>query len=121
MADSRRICTIVETRRPRSAICHQPSAMSTSASFTLIALAAPGALLALLLDLRHRLAAPRPALAFAHAFEDLDQAKIDLPYVHVDADDLHLDLVAEPVLLVRVLAHQQMPALDEAVIIVGHR
>src|SRR6185295_10237061 len=85
------------------------------------ALAASGALLALLVELRLRFGAPRTALAFADALEDLDQAEIDLPQLHVDADHLHLHLVAEAIHLVRVLAAQQVRALDEAVVVVRHR
>src|SRR5215216_6403460 len=75
---------------------------SPPAALALLALATAGALLPLLVDLRHRLAAARSALAFAHALENLRQPQIDLPHFHVDPDDLHLHFVAEPVLLVGV-------------------
>ena len=62
-----------------------------------------------------------PRSPFADALEDLDQAEVDLPHLHVDADDLHLHLVAEAIDLLRVLAAQQVRALDEPVVVVGHR
>src|SRR5439155_19019884 len=74
-----------------------------------------------LLELRRRLAAARPAFAFTHPFEDLDQSQIDLAHLHVDPDHLHLDLVAEAIHLVRVLAAKQVRAFDEPVVVVGHR
>src|SRR5581483_1463606 len=86
-----------------------------------ISLALAGSLLSAFLALRRRLAASRPAFAFTHAFEDLDEAEVHLPHFHVDADDLDLHLVAEPIDLVRVLAAQHMRALDEPVIVIGHR
>src|SRR5688572_33375264 len=46
-------------------------------------------------------AAPRPALPFADALENLDQPEIDLADFHVDPDHLHLHLVPEPVDLLR--------------------
>src|SRR3954449_12052845 len=70
--------------------------------------AAAGPLLPLLFELRLRLRPSRTALPFAHAFEDLDQAEIDLAQVHVDADHLDLHLVTQAIHLVRVLAAQQV-------------
>src|SRR5438094_151947 len=71
--------------------------------------------------LHGRPTAARAALALADALENLDEAEIDLPQLHVDADDLNLHLVSEPVHLLRVLAPQHMRAVDEPVIIVRHR
>src|SRR5579862_2262415 len=71
--------------------------------------------------LRHRLAPPGSALPFAHALEDLDEAEINPPQVHVDADDLHFHLVAEPIDRVVVLAAQQVRAFDEPIVVVRHR
>ena len=73
------------------------------------------------LVLRPRLAAARPALPVAHALEDLDEPEVDLPHVHVHADDLHAHLVAQAVGLLRVLAAQHVRALEEPVVVVGHR
>src|SRR5690349_10872101 len=42
------------------------------------------------------------ALAAPDLFEDVFEAEIDLPAFHVDADDLHAHLIAEPVGLLRV-------------------
>src|SRR4030095_16562773 len=84
-------------------------------------LPAAGTLTAAPLPLRGGLTPPRPALAFTHAFENLDEPEVDLPYLHVHANDLHLHLVAEPVDLLRILPAQQVRAFDEPVIVVGHR
>ncbi len=82
----------------------------------------PGRCFRLLVQLRRpRWLRRGPRSPFAHALEDLDQAEIDLAHLHVDADHLHLHLVAEPVDLLRVLAAQQVRALDEPVVVVGHR
>src|SRR5215471_20929959 len=70
---------------------------------------------------RGRLAATRSPLAFADALEDLDQPEFHLAHLHVDADHLHLHLVAEAVGLVRVLAMQHVRVFDEPVVIVRHR
>src|SRR5438067_11792804 len=99
-----------------SAISHQPSAMTA-----LFSLAAAGPLFPRPFELRLRAAAPRAALALAHPLEDLDEAEIHLAQLHVHADDLHLHLVAEAVDLVRVLAAQQVRALDGPVVVVRHR
>jgi hypothetical protein len=74
-----------------------------------------------LLVLRRRAAAARTAIAFANAVENFHEAEIDLALLHVDADHLHLHLVAEPVHLARVLASQHVGALDEPIVVVGHR
>src|SRR5215211_2613012 len=84
-------------------------------------LAAAWALLSSLLGLRRGLAAPRAALAFAHALEDLGQTEIHLAHLHVHADDLDPDLVAQPIALVRVLTDQRVRAFQEPVVVVGHR
>src|SRR5258706_3030643 len=101
------------------AISHAPSAMSAPV-FPSLSFPPAGALLAALLRLRRGLAAARAALAFADAFEDLGEPEIDLALLHIDADHLNLDLVAEPIALVRVLADQGVGALEEPVIVVGH-
>src|SRR4051794_13260453 len=101
---------------------HQPwTEFLSPPAFASLPLAPAGALLAALLDFRRRLAPPRSALAFADALENLREPKIDLALLHVDADDLDLHLVPETVALVRVLADQRVRALEEAVIVVGHR
>src|SRR5262245_31658774 len=88
------------------------SSLLSPAGFALLALSPAEALLAPgLVVLRHRPASPRTALAFPHAIEDLHQPEIDLPLLHVDPDDLHADLVAEPIRLVRVLPVQQVGAV----------
>ena len=56
-----------------------------------------------------------------HRVQDVDQAEIDLPALHVDLDDLHRHLVAEPVVLAGVLAAQDVRPLDEPVVVIGHR
>src|SRR5438067_8707423 len=96
-------------RLPMPALAHVPRAFSRSL------------LASLLLELRRRAAAPRASLPFAHAFQNLDEPEVDLTLLHVHADDLHLHLVPEAIDLVRVLAAQQMRALDETVVIVRHR
>src|SRR5581483_6786013 len=63
----------------------------------------------------------RSARAFAHALENLDQAEIDLPHFHVDANHLHPHLVAEAVDLVRILAAEHVRSLDESIVVVRHR
>ena len=77
--------------------------------------ACPGALLALArlqvaLRLRLRLAPARAAVVLrrAHALEDLGQAEIDLPPLHVDLDHLHAHAVAEAVDAAGVLAAQHV-------------
>src|SRR5256885_6580178 len=92
-----------------------------SAGFPLPPLASARTLLPSLLERRRRLAATRPTLPFANALQNLDKAQIYLTHFHVDADDLHFHLVAEPVDLLRVLAPQQVRGFDEPVIVVGHR
>src|ERR1039458_9227194 len=62
-----------------------------------------------------------PALPFADPIENLDQPEIDLPHLHVDAEHLDVHFVAQAVDLPRVLAAQHVSAVDEAVIVVGHR
>src|SRR5262245_33891582 len=76
---------------------------------------------AALVTLRRGAAAARTALSVAHALEDLDQAEVDLPLLEVHSHDLHAHFVAQPIDLARVLAAQQMAALDEPVVVVGHR
>src|ERR1043166_1293119 len=71
--------------------------------------------------LRARLAPPRSLFAGPHALEDLDEPQIDLPDFHVHAHDLHLDLVAEAIDLVRVLAARDVRPIDEPIVVVGHR
>src|SRR5438105_2868831 len=44
-----------------------------------------------------RLAAAWTAVPAADAIEDVDETKVDLPRFHVDPNDLHVHLVAEPV------------------------
>ena len=44
-----------------------------------------------------------------------------MPALHVNLDDLHLHAIAEPVDLPLVLAAQHVHAVDEAVVVVGHR
>src|SRR5262245_65737301 len=96
--------------------------MHHSASLAILPLSSPGSLFAAaLFVLRDRAAAPWTTFAVAHAIEDFREAKVDLPLLHVDADDLHLDLVAEAVDLLRVFAPQQVRALDEAIVVVRHR
>ena len=68
-----------------------------------------------------RAAGPRLRSDCAHPLEDLDKPEVDLPPLHVDLDDLHADLVAEPVDAAGVLAAQDVRALDEPVVVVGHR
>ena len=70
-----------------------------------------------------RCAAPaaRDSLRLPHALQDLGQPEVDLPPFHVDADHLHRDLVAQPVDPSGVLAAQHVRALDEPVVVVGHR
>src|SRR5690349_11735457 len=98
------------------------SPAAAAAAFPLLALAPAGTLRpAQPFVLGPRAAAPRPALAVAHALEDLGQAEIDLALLHVHANDLDLHLVAEPIDLVGVLAAQQVRVLDELVVVVGHR
>src|SRR5438067_11979851 len=108
--------------RPLS-LCHQPSAIShqPSAMTALFSLAAAGPLFPRPFELRLRAAAARAALALAHPLEDLAEAEIHLAQLHVHADDRHLHLVAQAVALVRVLAAQQVRALDEPVVVVRHR
>src|SRR5437762_2388533 len=100
------------------AISPQPWSPFLSLTLTFVA---AGALLPLLVELRMRLAPARTAFAVAHALEDLDEPQIDLAQLHVDANHLHLHLVAKAVDLVRVLAPQEVRALDEPVVVVGHR
>src|SRR3954471_22300253 len=100
--------TTIERKLPSSALADLPLSPART-------------LLAPLLGLGRALAAPRAALALADELEDLRQPEIHLAHLHVDADDLHLHLVAEPVLLVRVLADERVRALEEPVIVVGHR
>src|SRR5471032_2203260 len=97
--------------------------MAEYLSPALAALALPpaGALLPARLGLRRAAAAPRAALAFADALEDLREPEIDLALVHVDANDLHLHLVAEAIDLLGVLAHERVRAVDELVVVVRHR
>src|SRR5262245_39718269 len=96
--------------------------ISPPAAFPLLPFATPRPLLAArLFVLRGRAAAARAALALADPFEDLDQPEVDLPLLHVDADHLDLDLVAQAVDAVRVLAAQEVRVLDELVVVVGHR
>ena len=46
--------------------------------------------------------------SFPDPLENLHETKVDLPHVHIDADDLHHHLVAKPVRLLCVLAAQQV-------------
>ena len=46
--------------------------------------------------------------------------EIDLPDVHVDADHLNRNPVAQAIRLVRVFAAHHVCGFDEAIIIVGH-
>src|SRR5207248_11556761 len=61
-----------------------PSSVVPPRAFTL-----PRALLSSLRVLRRRAAPARAAIAFSHPIQDLDEAEVDLPYFHIDADDLH--------------------------------
>ena len=65
----------------------------------------------------------RTAVPFGlpHRVQDVQQAQIDLPALHVDLDDLHGHLVAEPVFLAGILAAQDVCPLDEPVVVIGHR
>src|SRR5712691_9516673 len=91
-----------------------------SSAFAHLSLVATWTLFARLLALQRRFAAPRPSLALADALENLHQAEIHLAHLHVDADHLHLDLVAETIDPVRVLASEQMRAFHEPVVVVRH-
>src|SRR5215470_676468 len=51
---------------------------------------------------RARFAAPRAPFSLAHALEDLHEAQVDPAGLHVDADDLNVYLVAQPVHLLGV-------------------
>ena len=64
---------------------------------------------------------PRLRSDDAHGVQDLAQPEVDLPPLEVHANHLHVDLVAEPVDAAVLLAAQQVRALDEAVVVVGHR
>src|SRR5262245_31228267 len=84
-------------------------------------LAPSGTLTAPAFPLRLRCTPLRTALPSAHAVENLDETEIDLADFHVDPNDLHLHAVAESIDFLGVLAAQQVRALDEPVIVVGHR
>src|SRR5688500_13636127 len=73
--------------------------------------------------LRADCAARRAARSFVapHFLEHVLQAEIDLPALHVDADDLPADLVAQAIRLLGALAKQRVLLLAEPVVIVGHR
>src|SRR5687767_5582781 len=73
--------------------------------------------------LRADCAARRTTRSFVapHFLEHVLQPEIDLPALHVDADDLHADLVTEAIGLLRALAKQRVLLLAEPVVIVGHR
>src|SRR5262245_27817348 len=85
------------------------------------AFAPPRTLPAPSLSLRLRRTPLRTALPPAHALENLDEAEIDLADFHVDPNDLHLHAVAESIHFLGVLTAQQVRALDEPVVVVGHR
>src|SRR2546428_5384 len=70
--------------------------LTTTSALADFALPAARPWLPPLLVLRHRSAPPRAVFARAHALENLYQPQVDLPQVHVHADDLHLHLVAAP-------------------------
>src|SRR5829696_4624703 len=69
------------------------------------------------------LAAARAAIRLGdpHAVQDADQSEIDLPALHIHLDHLHAHLVAKPVDLAGVFAAHDVRALDEPVVVVGHR
>src|SRR5690606_3572209 len=54
---------------------------------------------------RRRLAVTRLALQFAES-EPVDEPKVDPPCLEIDARDLHIELVGEPIALARALAAQ---------------
>src|SRR5262245_31007364 len=91
------------------------SGPSPATSFAHRALATAGPLTAPPFALRLRRTAARTPLPLPNPIEDLDEAEIDLPHFHVDANDLHLHFVAEPIDLLRVLTAQQVRCFHEPV------
>src|SRR5689334_24988240 len=75
------------------------------------------------LGFRLCLAAARTAspLGDTNLVEYLGKTQVDLTALHVHFDHLHAHPIAETIDLPGVLAAQNVRALDEAVIVVGHR
>src|SRR6202011_1540217 len=86
---------LIVARSPPSALAGRPFVLA-------------GAPFALPVVRRRRLAPPGPPLAAPHPVEDLHEREIDLPHVHVHADYLNLDLVAQTIDLLRVLPAQDV-------------
>src|SRR5262245_28233219 len=57
----------------------------------------------------------------AHYLQDLAQPQVDLPALHVHTNHLHFDAIAKAVDASVLLAAQDVRALDEPVVVVGHR
>src|SRR4029453_6012863 len=62
----------------------------------------------------------RSKLSFTHSLQNLHQREIDLAHLHVDADDLHLDLVPKPVDSSGILAAEHVSPFDEPIVVVRH-
>ena len=64
---------------------------------------------------------PRGRPCLPHRLENLGDPEVDLAPLEIDLDDLHADAIAEPEHAAVVLAAQDVRALDEPVVVVGHR
>src|SRR5262245_39449548 len=115
------MCPAVPTTTDRKA-CSTASGITSPPSLSLLTLAPAGTLFAArLFVLRSGLAPPRSALAVTHTVENLHQAEVDLALLHVDANDLHLDLVAQSIDLLCILPAQQMGGFDVPIVVIRHR
>ncbi len=76
---------------------------------------------ALVAGLRFALARAAVLFGFANRRQDVGDAQVELPPLHVDANDLHLHTIAQAEDAPGVLAAQDVLPLDEPVIVIRHR